>query len=123
MTTDIKQDLLQVAASIDLTPNGMKFKGITVGGTIAADVKQAIGILRHGSPAGGGSSVVYRGISKVLVGAAVTTVGIPLKLTTSGFTLQCVSGDQSYGRAMTTAASGDLLLALIDFTNLGLWGG
>lgn len=124
MTTELQHKLLQVTAGQDLDTAGFRFKAITVGGTIAASANyQALGILRHGGKSGETVSAVIEGITKVYAGAAITSGGLPLKITTSGFIIAAASGDVSIGRALTPCASGDLVQAMVDFTNLPFWHG
>jgi hypothetical protein len=123
MSTDIDFKMLQVQAGADLSGEGSKFKAITIGGTIAAGPNLAAGILRHGAQQGANVSLAYHGVTKVLAGAAVSTVGFPLKVTTSGWIIAAASGDVSIGRALATAASGDLVQAFVDFVSLGYWHG
>lgn len=124
MTTELKYNALQITAGADLDTPASRFKGVTIGGTIAASANyQAIGILRHGGKTGETLSVVYEGITKVVAGAAVTSGGTPIKITTSGFIIAAASGDVSIGRALTPCASGDLVQAMVDFTNLPFWHG
>lgn len=120
MTTEENFSQTAVAAAIEITQD-MLFKGITFGGTIAATPLQAAGIIRSTAKIGVGVGVVYDGITKVKVGAAVTTPGYPLTLTTSGFVIAATSGSPSIGRAMAAAASGDLLKVLVDFKTLPFW--
>lgn len=120
MTTEEMYCQTAVAAAAEIT-NDMLFKGITFGGTIAASPLQAVGIIRSTAKAGVGVGAVYEGITKVKVGAAVSTLGYPLTLTTSGFVIAATSGSPSIGRAMATAASGDLLKAMVDFKTLPFW--
>lgn len=120
MTTEERYSQTAVAAAAEIT-NDMLFKGLTFGGTIAANPLQAAGIIRSTAKAGVGVGVVYEGITKVKVGAAVSTIGYPLTLTASGFVIAATSGSPSIGRAMATAASGDLLKAMVDFKTLALW--
>jgi hypothetical protein len=123
MAVDNDHDLMTVAATADLDADAVKFKAVTLSGTIAATSNLAAGILRHGAKNGGHVSVVYRGITKVLAGAAVSTVGFPLTVTTSGFIIAASSGGASIGRAIDTCASGDLVRAHVDFANIGFWRG
>lgn len=123
MAVDNNFDVMTVQATTDLDGDGAKFKAITLNGTIAASPNLAAGILRHGAKSGGHVSVVYRGITKVLAGGAVSTVGFPLTVTTSGFIVAASSGGVSIGRAIDTCASGDLFRAHVNFENLGFWHG
>lgn len=119
MTTDLSFESMPVTATEDLSAAAQRFKGVTLNGTIAANNLRAAGILRSGGKTGETVSVIYEGITKVVVGAAVNTVGYPLKLTTSGFVIAAASGDLTFGRSVTTAASGDLMQAMVDFKTLG----
>lgn len=123
MTTDLKYQAMPVVAGADLDTAASLFKAVTLGGTIAASPNLAAGILRHGGKTGEHLSVIYEGITKVLVGAAINTVGFPLTVTTSGFIIAASSGGASIGRALTTAASGDLVQAAVDFKTIGFWRG
>ena len=62
------------------------------------------------------------GVVKGWAGAAVTTVGYPVTVTTSGFLIAASSGGQCVGRAFAAAASGDLFPVLMD-GGLGYFGG
>lgn len=120
MTTELDFKALQIVAGADLDTAASRFKAVTIGGTIAASVNyQAAGILRHGGKTGEALSVVYEGITKVMAGAAITSGGMQLKITTSGFIIAAVSGDLSIGRALSFCASGDLVQAFVDFKNIG----
>lgn len=119
MATDLDFDLIQVAATADLSGEGSKFKAVTIGGTIAATPLLAAGILRHGAQSGGTLSVAHRGVFKALFGAAVSTVGYPLTVTTSGWVIAASSGGATIGRSLSTVASGDLAKAMFDFAVLG----
>lgn len=120
MTTDNKFCEYTIVAGANLDTPASRFKAVTVGGTIAAAVDySAAGILRHGGKTGESLGVIYEGITKVLAGAAVTSAGLRLKITTSGFIIAAVSGDLTIGRALGFCSSGDLVQAFVDFKNLG----
>lgn len=123
MAVDNNFDVMTVQAGADLDGDGVKFKAITLNGTIAAATNLAGGILRHGAKNGGHVSLVKRGQTKVLAGGAVSTVGFPLTVTTSGFLIAASSGGASCGRFLDTCASGDLVRAHVDFENIGFWRG
>lgn len=100
------------------------FKVASIAGTIAAGNSLAIGVVRGTAKSGAQVPVVYEGIAKVVVGAAVSTPGFPLKVAaTSGFMTPCASGDVQFGRALATAASGDLVVAMVDFNTKPAWPG
>lgn len=123
MTTEEKFDATTVPASVVVT-NDMLWKAITYGGTIAALPGPAAGIIRStAQKVGQGVTAVYQGISKVKAGAAITSLGAPLTITTSGFVIAAASGGAHIGRAMETCASGDLVKAYLDFMTLPAWGG
>ncbi len=119
MATDLDMDLIQITAGADLDADAVKFKAVTLAGTIAATPLLAGGILRHGAKNGETVSLAYKGTFKALFGAAVSTVGYPLTVTTSGFIIAASSGGASVGRSLTTVASGDLAKAMFDFSVLG----
>jgi hypothetical protein len=119
MSTDIDVNYLQVAATVDLSADAVKFKAVTLAGTIAATPLQAAGILRHGGRSGETVSVAYAGVFKAIFGAAVSTVGYPLTVTTSGFIIAAGSGGACIGRARAIVASGEIANAMFDFKNLG----
>ncbi len=118
MTTHIREESYQVVATEDLLAAALKYKAITLNGTIAADTRLAAGLLRTSVQSGGHATAVYAGLTKVWAAGAVGTPGFPLTITTSGFAAVCVSGGYSVGRFLATCASGDLVPAAVDFTNL-----
>jgi hypothetical protein len=120
MTTDNKFSEYAIVAGADLDTPASRFKAVTIGGTIAASVTyQAAGILRHGGKTGETLGVVYEGITKVIAGAAISSGGVQLKITTSGYIITAVSGDLTIGRSLNFCASGDLVQAFVDFKNIG----
>ncbi len=126
MTTHIKHELVQIVAAEDLSDGVDQFKAITLDGTIcqANSVKKFAGINWFGSTSGGFTSAAYVGITKASVGAAVSTVGFPLKVANSGWLIPCASGDMSVGRLFDAlASSGDIARVMIDAKNLGFFGG
>jgi hypothetical protein len=119
MSTDLDIKLIQVTAGADLDGEGSKFKAVTLAGTIAATPLLAAGVLRHGAKNGEQLSVAYEGVFKAIFGAAVSTVGYPLTVTTSGFIIAASSGGATIGRSRATVASGDIANAFFDFKSLG----
>lgn len=120
MTTEGKYCVETVEAAAEIT-NDMLFKGLTFGGTIAASALQCAGIIRSRAQARQGVSVVYEGVTKLKMGAAINTLGYPLTITTSGFGAAATSGSPHIGRSMATCASGDLLKVMVDFKHLSFW--
>lgn len=125
MTTESEFTIWGVTAGQDLSVASTKHKVVTVGGTIAGTLSQAIGILRSSSPTGSQASVVIRGITKAVAATAITTPGYPLTVTGSGFLAACASGGGHIGRYLGTAAcaSGDLIPVAVDFTQVAAWAG
>lgn len=119
MTTHISEDLLGVVATVDLSIPAYKYKVVNLNGTLAAGPALAAGILKYGANSGGTASVIVHGITKVFIGAAVSTLGFPLTVTTSGYVIAASSGGVCFGRAFTTGASGDIISAAMDFTAIG----
>lgn len=111
--------MIQVTAGADLDADAVKFKAVTLAGTIAATPLLAAGILRHGAKNGEQLSVAYEGVHKAQFGTAVGTVGYPLTVTTSGFVIAASSGGATIGRSIAVTASGDIAKAFFDFKSLG----
>lgn len=124
MTTHVREEVHTVIATEDLS--GSQYKVITLAGTIAqaADKARYAGVQRTNVTSGGHASAVYDGVTKALVGGAVTTPGWPLKIANSGFLVACASGDQGIARMSqnAAAASGDLTQVFISALP-HLWGG
>lgn len=119
MTTHIREELFQVPALADLTADSAMHHAIgLISGTITPTALAAIGVLKSKGLSGNNVSVCYQGITKLAAGAAVSTAGYPLTVTTSGWFIAATSGQFSVGRSLSTAASGDLLAAMVDFTNV-----
>jgi hypothetical protein len=123
MTTEQKCELMTVTAAQDLTVADALYHAVTLAGTIAANTSRVAGVLRFKASSGQQASVIYQGIAKVMAGAAVTTLGYPLTVTASGWFIAASSGGAMVGRALTAAASGDLLSAHVDFQNVPAWPG
>lgn len=111
---------INVAAGQDLTPAAVLHKALTVNGTIAANGRDAVGVLKSHGPQGLGVRVADSGIIKIVAGAAVSTPGFPITVTTSGFCIASPVGSATIGKAFTAAASGDLMAILADFSNVGV---
>lgn len=123
MSTEQKFELMTVTAAQDLTVADCLYHVISLAGTIVGSTSRAAGILRMDATSGQQASVVYQGITKGMAGAAVTTLGFPLTVTASGWLIACASGNYSVGRALTSAASGDLIPVLVNFAALPAWPG
>lgn len=119
MTTHIDEKKYQIQAGQDLTADSVMHHAISiVAGTITAVPRAAGGVLKTKVNSGNNAAIVYDGITKVAVGAAVSTAGWPLTITTSGWFTVSASGDFVVGRSLGTAASGSLLEAFVNFQNL-----
>jgi hypothetical protein len=118
VTTHIKEEKLQVAAQADLTADSAMHHAISlISGTITPTARETIGVLKSNALSGNNVAVCYWGVTKVAAGAAVGSAGAPLTVTTSGWFTGATSGMYTIGRSLATAASGDLLSAMVDFLN------
>jgi hypothetical protein len=123
MTTTQVQELYNVTAGQDLTPDSCLFHAVSLAGLIVANTSRVAGVLVTKGLSGEQVSYVRTGVTKVMAGAAVTTLGYPLVITTSGWFIAASSGGAMVGRALTAAASGDLLSAEVDFNTIPAWPG
>ena len=123
MTTHNEYNARTVQAGADLTADSVLWKVVSLNGTITNSSLLAAGLAISRPNSGGGLSVIYEGIAKADVAAAVSTIGFPLKATTSGWLTPCASGDLMVGRALATASSGDRIKVAVDFKTFGYFGG
>lgn len=114
---------MTVTAAQDLTVADAIYHAVTLAGTIAANTSRIAGVLRMKASSGQQASVIYQGLAKVMAGAAVTTLGYPLTVTASGWFIAASSGGAHVGRALSAAASGDLIPAMVDFNTIPAWPG
>jgi len=114
MTTEVWNRLLTTQAGADLVADNFKHKAVTVGGTIAANNATAVGLLKSTGKTGENISVACEGEIKAVAGAAITK-GDRLTVTTSGFIITATDSRSNVGRALETAASGDLFRGLFSF--------
>jgi hypothetical protein len=117
MTTHIKEESIQVVATENL--QGSALKAITLNGTIAASPRTAAGVSKSSVTSGQHASAVYQGLTKAYFGGAVSTIGWPVTVTTSGFLIAAGSGNSTIGRALAVVASGEIGAVAVDFHNLG----
>lgn len=120
MTTTVKEDHITLVAAEDLTGANKKYKAIAIAGTLTPSAIAAAGLLTTSVVSGGHASAVYAGITKAWAAAAVTSLGWPAALTTSGFLTNAASGDYTVGRFLDTCNSGDITEVFVDFKNLGV---
>lgn len=123
MTTDGRKNAWSIVATEDLSVATARFHAVSFAGLVVASSSRAAGILYTSAKSGERCSVIYEGVAKVAAGGAVSTLGYPLKITTSGWLVVAASGDATCGRATATCASGDLVEAFIDFMTVPAWPG
>jgi hypothetical protein len=119
MATDRFRWSIPIAAGADLTAETSQFKAVTFAGVIASTSIAAAGILRYGGKSGESVTIDIDGVFKAKFGAAVSTAGYPLKITTSGYVVAAASGDDIVGRAIAIVASGDIAQAMFNFMGAG----
>lgn len=112
-----KYETYQFVAGADL--DAALWKVVTVGGTIAADASAALGVLVTKPKSGEHGGAAISGVVKAWVGSGGVTAGAPLIVVTSGWLAPCPTsgGGVPIGRALATAASGDLFPAMVNFAN------
>lgn len=118
MTTQLKHDDYQLRTAQDVLDASVAWKAISINGTIDGSARTAIGVIAGKAANNRMIPVTYQGITKVSAGAAVGSAGAPLTVTTSGWFVGATSGTYVVGRALTTAASGDVFAAAVDFKTL-----
>jgi len=123
MATDAAKHAWSVLATEDLSIATARFKAVSLGGLVVGSTSRAAGVLVTSARSGERVSVVYTGVQKLIAGGAVSTLGYPLTITTSGFFVAASSGGAHVGRALAIAASGDLVPAFVDFTTVPAWPG
>lgn len=124
MTIEGKFDVDSVTAGADLT--GSIYKVINLAGTIVTGspaTSRVAGVLRSTGKTGEQVSYVSVGKTKAYAGAAVSTLGYPLVPASGGFLIAASSGGPTVGRALATAASGDLVPVFVDFMTIPAWPG
>ena len=91
-------------------------------GKLAANGQSATGILQEGGPNGSHVTEGYKGIMKFTAGAAISSKGVPLTVTTSGYFIAATSGSYIVGRYRQgtndaiAISSGSVGTGLFDFT-------
>lgn len=123
MTTHGRQNSWSIVATEDLSVATARFHAVSFAGLVVASSSRAAGILVTSARSGERVSVVYEGVVKAAIGGTVTTLGYPLKITTSGWLVVAASGDATCGRATAAAASGDLAECFVDFMTVPAWPG
>lgn len=121
MAVHNEQSRYNVVAAADLT--GLQYRVINLNGTLATAVSQVAGVNISSVRSGELATYIYEGIAKVMAGGTVTTPGFPLALSSSGTLVAASSGGFHVGRALESAASGDLFRAFVDFKTLPAWAG
>lgn len=123
MTTHGRQNAWSIVATEDLSVATARFHAISFAGLVVANSSRAAGILVTSARSGERVSAVYEGVVKAAISGTVTTLGYPLKITTSGWLTVAASGDATCGRATAACASGDLAEVFIDFMTVPAWPG
>ena len=126
MTTHNNTQQYTVQAAADLSGQSSRFAVITLAGTLfvgGAGSGRAAGINMTSARSGEFATYQYAGIVKFIAGAAVSTLGFALAPSSGGFMVAATSGGLTFGRALETAASGDLFQALVDFSKVAAWPG
>lgn len=111
---------LQLVAGADLNTGGgtgAQFKAVKVGGTIAANNSEAMGLLQNKPKNGEDATVGYLGHMKGVAGGTITAGGL-VKVVASGYLLAVTSLDVPCGQAITAAASGATVEGLFSFIGL-----
>jgi len=123
MATDGRRNAWAVTATEDLSVATARFHAVSLAGLVVANTSRAGGVLITSARSGERVSIVTEGVQKVAAGGAVSTLGYPLTITTSGWFIAASSGGAQVGRAAATCASGDLVEAFIDFHTIPAWPG
>lgn len=120
MANDGRSLSIQITAGADLNTGdgtGAQYKAVAIGGTIAANNANAIGLLQNKPKTNEDATLAYFGHMKGVAGAAISA-GNRLKVTTSGYLIAVTSNDWPCGVALTAAASGAAVELLGDFVNV-----
>lgn len=129
MTVSNESRSYNVLATSDLSAQATRFRAITLNGvvvptaTAAGASAQAAGILTSSSRSGELATYVYDGLTKMVAGAAISTLGFPIMVGSLGFIFAASSGASHIGRTLEVAASGDLFMGHVNFQSLPLWSG
>jgi hypothetical protein len=111
MTTEGCFESWQLLAGEDLSGAGALHKCVSADGKIAADITRYLGVLKSKGASGESVRVAIDGVVKVFAGAAISTPGNPVTVTTSGYVAPGTSTLPFIGRYVGNAAcvSGDLI--------------
>jgi len=123
LATEGRQNKWPIVATEDLSVATARYHAVSFAGLVVGSSSRAAGILVTSARSGERVSVVYEGIAKAAIGGTVTTLGYPLKITTSGWLVVAASGDATCGRATVACASGDLAEVMVDFMTVPAWTG
>ena len=85
-------------------------------GNIAAAGALAFGLLKFGADSGGHVSAGFDGLMKYTSALAVSTPGMELSVTTSGYLTLATSGTWSVGKALEAVTSGSVGMGVFNFT-------
>lgn len=113
------QETMTFKAESDLTGDQFKIVELTstAHGVELGAAREGFGVLQNHPKDNEAATVALSGVTKVIVGAAVS-VGNFLTSAATGFAIKTISGDATarrvFGRALTAAASGSIATMLID---------
>ena len=112
-TVTAKEDLSS------LTPGtGALYKGVNFNtGKFSTSGIGLNGILQYAGQSGDHISLAYMGVSKVTYATAISTIGMPLTLTTSGLMTTAASGDYVNGHNLTTVSCYAVGAAMVNMIN------
>lgn len=126
MAVSINEDLMTITAAVNVAVTDYG-KVIAFSGewpTLAsASIRRLAGLVRSAANSGESLSVAYRGIGKAQFGAAVNTVGYSIGVLAAASSGWLAGGNAAayaiHGRALSTCASGDMAMAMFNFSYAG----
>lgn len=113
-----KADLTDITAG-----TGNLYKAVSIDtGDIADTGLKANGMLQYAGNSGEFITMGYDGVMKYTASAAITSIGVLLAVTTSGYMAEAGSGDYAVGRNLTTVVSGGVATGMFNFATLNKLG-
>lgn len=89
------------------------YKFVTLGGALPATPAAAVGVVLNGAASGDNMTVVLDGVVPVTAGAGGVTAGAAVEVLAAG-TVQDYTSGTVVGKALTSAASGELASVLLN---------
>ena len=108
------KESIPVVAGEDLS--AAQYHAIEIDGTIAQNATTAIGMLQNKPESGEDAELAYSGRSRYRAGGAITTGG-RLTCSASGWITAAGSGDDFFGRALSTVTSGSIGEGVFNFAS------